>query len=279
MIYLLFSILFSTGNAALLKYSEVGQLNRLAVVGINYLCATVLAGGAWLLHQPAPPSALTVGFGALGGLFYVGTLFLWMGAIARVGIATSTTAMRSGVVWPVLLSIVAFGELPNGFQWAGIALAMMAILLLSFGVGGGPGGQPRRGALWLPLLSVVAGGTGSTMKLFTEMGDPAQGEALLTFIFLFAGIFCWLLIAARGIRPKPAEIRAGLLFGCGNMLSNFFLLAGLAQLPGVLAFPLLNTGVLLLVTLLGVSLWRERPGVGGYGAIAAAVAAILLLSL
>ena len=69
------------------------------------------------------------------------------------------------------------------------------------------------------------------------------------------------------------------MFGTFNVVSNLSILYGLQTVPGMLAFPIFNTGILLLATLLGVAVWNERPGKLGYSALLVSVLAIGLMNL
>ena len=48
------------------------------------------------------------------------------------GIVLSSTFMKLGVIIPTIMAIVAFGEMPTAMQVAGIALAIVAIIIIHF---------------------------------------------------------------------------------------------------------------------------------------------------
>ncbi|MEE8397132.1 MAG: DMT family transporter [bacterium] len=288
MTFLLLAVFFATANTVVANFAEMRKLDRLALVGSNYVIASALTCAGWAWSGSPPPSPLTVGLGAVGGVFFAGTLFLWMGAVARTGMAISTAAWRMSVIWPVLLSIAVFGEIPGVWQIAGIGLALAAVFLIA--LGGAPRSQPgraagfsrgfwRSGTAWLLATFVVAGGTGTTLKIFTELGAPGERQALLAVIFLSAGFLCWVPLLLRRVAPTRAELALGTIFGVNNAVGNFFLLRGLQIVPGVVAFPLVNAGILVAATGLGVLIWRERPGRAGWAALALSLGAIGLMRL
>ncbi|HUJ77145.1 MAG TPA: hypothetical protein VL359_19925, partial [bacterium] len=90
---------------------------------------------------------------------------------------------------------------------------------------------------------------------------------------------CWLLLAVQRQRPALPDIVLGAVFGVGNGLANIFLLEALHRVPGVIAFPIRDTGLILLVSLGGMLLWRERPGPWGAAALVLAAAAVLIMGL
>jgi len=65
----------------------------------------------------------------------------------------------------------------------------------------------------------------------------------------------------------------------GNVVGNGFLLKSLETVPGVIAFPLRDSATIVAVSLLGVLVWKERPGRLGALALAAAAGAVVLMAL
>jgi len=243
------------------------------------VCATLLAGGAWLAEGAVRPGLITWVLGAVGGFFFATSLIVIMAAIGRAGITTTTAVYRMSLVWPVLISVVVFRELPNVFQALGIVLALLAILLLTVSTNPQVERFSRLGGLLLLGLFVLGGGPFSTLKVFSEVGPPEQKQALLMAIFFFAGVMCWAVIIARRIPLRGEALTSGAMFGTFNVMSNLSLLYGLQTVPGTLAFPLFNAGIILLATLLGVVIWKERPGPLGSVALAVALLAIVLMNV
>ena len=288
MSYLLGAILLQVWNANLLKIGESRRQRRMVVIGFNYLSATAIAAVLWAMEGGAAPAGITWIFGAVAGFFYATALFFFMAAIARSGLALSTAGMRLSVLWPVLLSLAAFGEVPTALQWSGIGLTLTVVAML-----GRTGLRASRsaqgglsGRLLLLALFLCMGGGLSTLKAFSEMDRPATRSAMLALLFAPAGLISWAVVAGPNLGPAGDNRRIdgrdalmGLLFGVGNVASNAFLLLGLEQVDGVVAFPLVNIGVILLNSLSGVLLWRERLGRVETAALAVATLAIVLMTL
>jgi drug/metabolite transporter (DMT)-like permease len=277
--YLLLSIVAAVAMALIVKWGESRRQDRMTMMAWNYLAATALSGGAVLLGEGGAPAGFTLWLGAVTGVTYAGSLLLWMMIVPQAGLGVSTAAMRLSVVWPALVSIAAFGEVPSAFQSAGVLLAFVAIALLSRA--GGVGARPlgARTVAWLAALFVVSGGNGALMKVFTEQGASGQRPLFLATIFLSAGIICWSVLLLRRPRLRAGDTLRGALFGVVNLAGNGLLLKALSEIPGVVAFPLRDSGVILLVSLAGVLLFRERPGAWGLAALAVAALAVVSLSL
>ena len=204
---------------------------------------------------------------------------MWMVAIRRSGIGTSTAALRMGVVWPVLVSLLLFGEVPSVFQSMGIALALVAILLVSLSGRRAPATAEGSAVPMLLATWVVAGACFVTLKIFTEVSPAAEKDALLALIFGTACVTSAVWATLRRRRFRRGDFASGSVFGFFNVTSNMLVLTGLQTVPGILAFPILNTGILFATGLLGVTVYGERPGLCGILALPAAAGAIALMSL
>lgn len=279
MVYLLISIVASVAISVLLKRGEGTGHDRLVVTASNYISATLLAGGIWLLRGAVWPSWSTLLLGVAGGFFYAISLVLWMQAIRRAGIAMSTAALRMSVALPVALSMVLFGEVPSLNQGLGIVFTLLAIVLITLSGRATGDGVTESAAVLLLLVFLTGGGAYATLKLFTELCPAPEKEALLTLIFLSALIMSWVTVAFGKHRFRRADIANGLAIGTCNVTSNGMVLLALQTVPGVLAFPFVNTSVLLSTAFLGTVVWRERPGGFGYLSIAASIIAIVLLTI
>jgi len=283
MVYLLLATLGAVYIAVVLKAGQAGRRSRMVVLAANYLTASLVAGGYALLIQSTAPNLATVLWGAGAGVFFAVSLFLWMVVIEHAGMGASTAAMRLSVVWPALTSVLLFGELPSLGQGLGIALAFVAIALLTVRSGLSPAALRGSGPGALLALFFTSGACGMALKLFHEWGEPGQRSMFLVLIFFSAGVLSggWAglsLWRSRAAVHAP-DLRDGVLFGLGNAVANGFLLKSLETVPGTVAFPLRDSAVIVLVGGLGIVVWKERPGRLGAAALAAAACAVALLAL
>jgi len=278
MIFLVLCVGVQLAMAMLLKIGELYQQDRLVVMGFNYLAAAFITVVAWAVQGTGVPGTVTLVLGPLAGIFYALGLFLWMGAIATAGLGMSTTALRLAVLWPTLLSLLAFGERPSPAQLTGIALTLAVLGLLCVNSVRVSRARPGQGGMgWLLLTFCLNGGVGIAQKLFIEWAQPVEKVALLALIFTTAALASGVPMLGRRRRLRRADLVRGTLFGCGNVLSNTFLLLGLERVPGVVAFPFSSVGMILLTSVAGIVIWHERPGALGLGAIGLAGLAIVLM--
>jgi uncharacterized membrane protein len=152
------------------------------------------------------------------------------GVCAAVGIAALYAALassRMGIVSPVTAVIAAsvpvafgllFGGRPAPLALSGVALAFIAVALVSVGpdAGGASIGEP---GLWLAVLSGIAIGG---LYIVLSRGHPDAGLALLavaraTSLALLLG---YALLRRERLRPEAGGLRAIALTGALDMSAN-----------------------------------------------------------
>ncbi|HEX9842764.1 MAG TPA: EamA family transporter [bacterium] len=278
MTYLVLAVLVQVTMASLLKIGELYRQDRLVVMGFNYLAATVVTVAAWAVQGSGVPGTATLVLGTVAGVFYAMGLFVWMGAIATVGLGTSTAALRLSVLWPTFLSLLVFGERPAPAQLTGVALTFGVLGLLAAHSLRVQRARPGQGGLgWVLATFTINGGAGVCQKLFTELAPPVEKMALLALIFATATLVTGAPMLKGRRRLRRGDVVRGLAFGLGNVCSNTFLLMGLERVAGAVAFPFASVGTILLTSLSGIVLWRERPGLLGSAAIALAAVSVVLM--
>ena len=92
-------------------------------------------------------------------------------------------------------------------------------------------------------------------------------------------VLCVVLMGLKKQRPGKWEVLFGILVGIPNYFSAKFLLGALETLPAVIVYPVYSVGSILVVTLAGVLLFRERLEKRQWIGLAAILAALVLLNL
>ena len=80
-------------------------------------------------------------------------------------------------------------------------------------------------------------------------------------------------------RLSAADALFGLLIGVPNYFSSRFLLRSLSEVPAVIAYPTFSVGTIVLVTLAGAVIFREKLSKKQLIALAMILAALVLLNL
>ena len=97
--------------------------------------------------------------------------------------------------------------------------------------------------------------------------------------FFTAFVLCVALVIHKKERPGYRELLYGTLIGIPNFFSAKFLLGALTELPAVVVYPSFSVGTMLIVTMTGAAIFRERLSRIQWAALAVIVAALVLLNI
>ncbi len=287
MLFLLLRILFTVAFSHLLRFSQARTRRPLVAAAINYGVAAAACAG-WAGAAGVPPHPVTLWLGAAAGFTYVLSLVLMLPAMRQSGVSVTGAVVQLSLMLPVAVAIWRFGEVPNALQIAGMALALVALPLLSMSTATGEGS--RNGARGLVgVLFVSTGASQVVMKEFT-MARPAADLALYTAaLFGSATLFTllWMALPAGAKAPSGGadgrrlvgEWPLGVVLGVVNTLQLVFLLLALRALPAVVVFPVSACLGIAANALAAMVLWGERPPPAGWVGMALAAVAVLLLNV
>lgn len=278
MIMLASAIACSVAVSILLKLASRFNLQIAQAVLVNYVVASLLTVS---LLQPST-SALQQAVEhwpllATLGLLLPSVFLIMAAAVRRAGIARSDAAQRLSLVLPLLAAFVLFGETASSGKLIGLALALLALFGLIHRQQ--QADELHKGGPWL-LLAVWAG-YGIIDICFKQMAKTGGSfPAILLLCFLLAGVFLagWLLL--RKTRWHLASLAGGLLLGLFNFANIYAYIRAHQSLPDnpALVFTAMNIGVIVLGSLSGVLLFRERlTRINCAGLVLAALAILLLI--
>lgn len=278
MIYLILAIACSTLISVIMRISSDKVTGNVSMLAMNYLMCVVVAALYTGLDQLFPQVAAlpqTLTMGAVHGILYLSSFVLFQHNVKKNGMVLSATFMKLGLLVPIVLSVILFGELPGVLQIIGFVIAVAAIVLINWS---SDRSDLRMGAGLVVLL--IAGGAGDAMsKVFEVYGSSALSSQFLFYTFLVALILCVGLVILKKERPGRNEVLFGLLIGVPNYFSARFLLLSLASVDAVIAYPTYSVATLLAVTLIGVLLFREKLAKRQWIAIGMILVALALLNI
>ena len=302
--------------ALILKIFRNQNGNRYGILLGNYLTCTVLAGilmpkgeagfpvGGLPVGGPTAGSLTAGGItwlcGICAGILFVAGLVSMQGSVGKNGAILTSAFSKLGLIVPLLVSVLFFGERVRMIQIPGIILVLAAFLLISFdsekalsfdsekALRSDPGKAPAaKGGKVYPLLLlavlVFCGGGDAMAKVFEETGQRAWDG--MYFLILFAAAACLTLVLLLAEKKRSGkkvigkEFAAGFLVGIPNYFSSSLLLKALTGLPAFVVYPCFSAGTLLLVTLIAVPVFKERPGVKTWTGLACITAALILLNI
>ena len=256
--YLAASVTCSVSVGALLKAGRTRGLDARQAIFANYIVASLLC---WGLLRPDMERLLSTGepllfFLALALL--LPTIFLALArSVAEAGIVRTDAAQRLSLIIPLLSAFVIFGEQLTERKMLGVALAFTALLCLLWKPSKGGSGK---GGAWLWPLVVLLG-YGVIDILFKQMalaGAAFSGGLLV--VFVLAGVLMLLYLLLVRARWKRSHLLTGVLLGALNFANIYTYIRAHQSLPGnpSLVFSAMNMGVIVLGTLVGAVLFRER---------------------
>lgn len=290
MIQLVLAVLASSAVAIIMRLSEPHVKNNYGMFMANYFVCSAIAlaytgGSGALTMQQGSGFALLLGL-VSGGLYLTNFVLLKL-CIGRSGVTLASVFMKLGVIVPALLAVIAFGEKPTALQIAGFALAAAAILLIYIEPRQAEVGsaEPRGGKLaaggsaLLLILLLVSGVTNSMVNVYDKVGSAAVKDQYLFFNFFTAFVISGIITLA-GRRPVSwKDVLFGVLIGIPNYHASRFLLLALGSVPAVVCYPVYNVGAIVLISIAGALLFREKLGRRKLIGIAMIVAALVLLNM
>ncbi len=275
------------GLAAALAYGIGDFLGGLLSRRMHYRLVAVAATAvafavsviALVLSGPGEPTSGALLWGAVSGVGSgLGTLALFRGlGRGRMGIVAPLSALGAAAL-PVVIGL-ALGERPSPIAWAGVALALPAIWLVSTS-GSGPG----NGSVAAGVVDGLLAGVGFAL-LFVALsfaGDSSglwpvaasQGGALMVVSVVTLGTLRTLDRRGVGFREKAGAVSIGIIGAAASLFYFWSTHEGLLSIVAVITSLYPAVTVLLAAGLLREAITR-RQTLG----LAFAAAAVLLIVL
>lgn len=278
MLFLILALVFSAVLALVLKYLNTSS--PYGVYLVNYITCALLAFATLQPKTLYNGDATPCWLGAITGLVYLASLAANGYSIHKNGAILSSVFTRLGVLVPIGLSVTLFGERPTLLQGLGVALAVVAAVVMN-GLPGKTAAPAQSEVYLLPLvLTLLLNGTADAMsKVFNQLGRRQDDGLFMFYIFLFAGLATLVLLLRERQTITRRDVFFGILAGVPNFLSSRLLLAALGELPAFLVYPSYSVGVILVISVASFFLFRERLNRRQLGAAGMILAALVLLNL
>jgi multidrug transporter EmrE-like cation transporter len=116
-------------------------------------------------------------------------------------------------------------------------------------------------------------------KIFKESGPAALESQFLFYTFAVAMGLCAVCMTVSGQKIGGREALFGTLIAVPNFFSSMFLLGALESLSAVVVYPVFSVGTILVVTLAGTVLFREKLTGKQWAALVMILAALVLLNV
>ena len=280
MIYVLISIICSVTVGVLFKLGTRYRINIQQAIAWNYLTAIVLS---ILFFKPAVQS-LTLPDNPIYyilGILLPTIFWILSRSVKDIGIARTDIAQRLSLIIPLIAAYLIFQESFSTLKISGLVVAFVSVVLMLVQKGQGNGNS----RIIFPVLVFL--GFGTVDILFKQIASDVSRPYTTTLLLVFCIAFPIALGAAfyqKVSYRRPfilVNFGYGILLGMFNFSNIFFYLKAhraLASQPSVV-FASMNIGVVVLGTLLGYFLFREKLTRLNFAGVVLAVLAILMITL
>ena len=285
MIYLLLSILFSTSLFVIFKYFGIYKVDTLKAILVNYLVAFTL--GFALAERSIPFAEIPSQPWFIGALFlgalFVSIFFVMALTAQKNGVSVASVAGKMSVVVPILFGIFLYHESVTLFKIIGIIIALIAVYLASVKE---EKNKVEGASILFPILLFFGSGTIDTTLKYVEVNFVPKGDVSIFSGSLFgiAALFGTLILIIKSIKKPEAfgmkNIIAGIVLGIPNYFSIVFLIKAL-QTDGFessVLFTINNVAIVVVSTLVGLLLFKEKFSLKNKIGVALAIVGILLVT-
>lgn len=285
MVFLVLSVLFSSLIFVIFKLFSRFKVNTLYAIITNYVVACAVG----LLFYKGEVVLAEVhqklwfwGTLVLGSLFIL--VFNLMAATAqRVGVSVASVATKMSLVIPVLFGVLVYNEALGPLKILGIVLALAAVYFAS---AKGKSISVEKSSLILPVLVFLGSGIIDTsIKYIQEVYIKEEDYPIFSAIVFGSAALVGLLFILfksmkSSVRINFRDALGGVALGVPNYFSIYFLLKALENdtLNSSSVFTINNVAIVMLSTLLGILLFKEKISLKNWGGIALAVVSIILVA-
>ena len=285
MFYLLISICISSFLFVIFKLFDVLKVNTFQAIVVNYFVAAVL--GFYLSNnsvsfQEIPNQPWFIGAFLLGIMFIL--VFNVMALTSQKnGLSVAPVSSKMSVVIAIVFGVWYYEESLGFIKLSGILLALIAVYLTS--VKEKKETTVKQVSLLFPILLFFGSGAIDTSLKFIETSFVEEGGVPLFSATIFGcafilGMTILLYQIVKGtFRFEFKNILGGILLGVPNYFSIVYLLKALSTdgMESSTAFTLNNVGIVILSTLFGLFIFKEKLIWKNWLGIVIAIVSILLV--
>ena len=282
MIYLILSIICSVTVGVLLKLAKRYHINIMQAVTWNYLFAIALSVVFFKLDfRLISVTNFSPIYISLGILLPV--IFLFLGfAVRQAGLAKTDIAQRLSLFISLCAAYFIFNESFDRLKYVGIIFGFLAIVLTMYRKGTNSSAKNS----WIYLLLVFAG-FGVIDILFKMVSQlttvPYTTSLFQIFCISFVLSLAYIIYLAIAKKTKIQFINfiCGCilgLFNFGNILFYLKAHGAMADNPSTV-FAAMNIGVIIIGSLVGIFVFKEKLSKWNYTGLLFALIAIVLITL
>lgn len=280
MIYILISILCSVTVGVLFKFARRYKIDIPQTISWNYLTAIILCVLFFKINLNQiriPSSPIYIYLGVLLPVIFV----LLAKSIKEIGIAKTDIAQRLSLFIPVIASYYLFSEHFSAIKILALLFGFAAIVLILLK----PAKKSKTGTLLFPLSVFVGYGIVDVLfkkvALMPDMAYPTSLLIVFILAFVISAFYIGYFMLVQKSKLQVVNLICGCILGIFNFANIYFYLKAhkaLSTTPS-LVFASMNLGVIVLGTLIGVYVFKEKLSPLNKLGIVLALLAIITLTI
>lgn len=283
MINILLAILCSSLLYIVFKGFSKFSVNTFQAILINYIVAFVLGSFLSETHISFTeiPKKDWFPFSLVLGFLFI-TVFYVIAKTTQInGLTVASVASKMSMIIPISYGILIFKENATSIHLLGIGLALFAVFYVSIK----PNQKINLSHFQLPILLFIGAGTIDTLINITQHKylnntETAQFSAI-TFLtaFGFGLVFTLIKSLKSKIIFSFKDFIGGISLGIPNYFSLYYLTKALQteNMESPTIFTILNIGVILLSTFVGILFFKEKMSKKNYIGILLSILALFLV--
>ena len=217
----------------------------------------------------------TVIMAVLYGVLLIFAQFLLIKTMEHGSVSISMLFYSCGFLVPIFTSMFIYNEIISYIQWIGVALIIVSFVITVE--------KDRSTSLkwfFLAVSALLCNGTvGTIQKVFRMSEFKAEQSAFTMIVFLAGSIFAFLLMPKKFKLPSKKFLQTVSVSGLSLGLTNIINVYVSGVLPGVIVFPSVNGGGIIISAFLAKLMLKEKISLRKKRAVAVGIIAICLIAL
>ncbi len=288
MVYLLGSVILTCCFIVLLKYSNNKGLNNFEIITFNYwVCVIVgsFVNGQYPIQlNSALPSWAC--WAIVVGIFFIITFNLIAFTTQKIGISVASVTHKLSLIIPFIFSIYLYHDQAGILKWIGLVIGLVAVWFACFSAKNDTASSSSLLRSIILLALFIISGLSDTLIKYVEKNylDKTNNNAFLATSFSVAaligtiGLLYRYLILKKNVQWKA--VLAGIGVGIINYFSIWCLIKVLQQYTNnsTTIIPVNNMGIVVLNTIAGAILFKEKLSIANWIGILLSLVAIIFIA-
>lgn len=282
MIYIVLSVFCSVVVAVLLKLAKRYEISIIQAVTVNYFTALTLC---FLFFKPevnllssSAPWSIYIALAIL-----LPSIFLVLAAsVKNLGIVKTDIAQRLSLFIPILAAYFIFREGFNQYKLIGLGIGFLAILLTFIR----KSDQENKSNNWIyPIVVFIGFGVIDVLfkqiALYKSLPYTTSLFTVFAMAFVVSMAIVIYLVITKQTKLQLVNLACGLILGFfnfGNILFYMKAHKALSENPSTV-FAAMNLGVIVVGSLVGIVVFKEKLSKLNYIGIILALVAVIFITL